>query len=62
MKETTSLDRGGHLVKKLNVTYMVGSLGPFTLVTTQADLQSGAALQEMQKFAVTLGTLPGVPA
>jgi len=42
------------------VKYMVGSLGPFTLQTTQAELNNGKAAQAMQAFAATLGTLPGV--
>lgn len=42
----------------LVVSYKVGELGPFTLVTTQTDLQSGKALTQMQQFAATLGTLP----
>lgn len=56
--ESRGIDSAGRVTKGLVVTYKVDTLGPFTLNTTQADLQSGKALQEMQAFAATLGTLP----
>jgi hypothetical protein len=44
--------------KVLVVTYKVGTYGPFTLNTTQADLLNGNAQNAMQLFANTLAGLP----
>ena len=58
VREQNSLSASGQVVKVIVLTYYVGTYGPFTLVTNQADLASGAAVQKMQAFANTLGTLP----
>lgn len=60
VSERKTLDTRGAISSALVITYMVGDLGPFTLVTTQTDLASGKANQDMQAFASSLGTLPGV--
>jgi hypothetical protein len=56
--EKNTLGANRQLQKSIVLTYMVGSFGPFTLVTTQADLQSGVAAASMQQFANTLNALP----
>lgn len=58
VKEQRALDPGGAVRMVLAVSYVVGNNGPFTLLTTWADLQSGAALQQMQQAAATLSALP----
>lgn len=44
--------------KAIVITYTVGAHGPFTLTTNQADINSGAARQQMQDFANSLALLP----
>jgi hypothetical protein len=58
VKEQRALDPGGAVRAVLNVTYTIGTYGPFTLLTTWTDLQSGAAMQTMQQAAATLNMLP----
>lgn len=58
VREQNTLGNNGQITRIVVVTYMVGTFGPFTLYTNQADLQTGKAQQEMQTFANTLGTLP----
>jgi hypothetical protein len=62
VREQQTLGPNGQISKILVLTYYVGTYGPFTLQTTQTDLQSGAATLEMQAFANTLSTLPVAPA
>lgn len=58
VSERNTLGRNNVITKALVITYMVGDFGPFTLVTNQQDLNSGAALLAMQQFAATLANLP----
>lgn len=46
------------LVKAVVLRYTVDGDGPFTLVTTQADIASGVAKAAMQTFANSLANLP----
>ena len=62
VKEGIRLAPNGQLAKVLVVTYNVGTLGPFTLQTTQTELSNGTALTQMRAFATTLAGLPGVTA
>jgi len=61
VQEARAIDAVGRPTKSIVVTYKVGPYGPFTLNTTQIDLQSGAAMQQMQAFAATLANLPIPP-
>lgn len=56
--EKTVLGPNATVTKAIQLTYYVGDYGPFTLVTNQADINSGAARQAMQNFANSLTTLP----
>lgn len=56
--EGKTLGPGNTLQNNVILKYMVGGSGPFTLITTESEIQSGAALQKMQAFANTLGNLP----
>jgi hypothetical protein len=58
--ERNTIDNRNQIMKAIVLTYYVGKLGPFTLVTTQIDIQSGAAQLAMQNFANTLAGLPGL--
>jgi hypothetical protein len=58
--ERNSIDNRNQIRKVIVLTYYVGTLGPFTLVTNQLDIQSGAAQLAMQNFANTLAGLPGL--
>lgn len=58
VSERNVLAPNGVVSKAVALTYKVGTYGPFTLVTTQADIASGKAAQEMQQFAASLATLP----
>lgn len=58
--ERNVLSPNGVVSKAVVLTYKVGTYGPFTLVTTQQDIASGAAAQAMQQFASSLATLPTV--
>lgn len=58
ISQQNSLSAGGQIVPSIVISYTVGSHGPFTLVTTQADISSGKAKQQMQAFATSLATLP----
>ncbi|HLJ76889.1 MAG TPA: hypothetical protein VKT75_05725 [Acidobacteriaceae bacterium] len=58
IRETRAVGQNGQITTAIVITYMVGTYGPFTLTTTQQEIDSGAAQQAMQKFASTLGTLP----
>jgi hypothetical protein len=62
VKEQNAIAPNGQVTKVILLTYYVGTYGPFTLQTNQADLNSGAATQAMQAFANTLATLPTTPA
>ena len=58
VRETNVAGKDGRLQRAIIITYMVGAYGPFTLQTTQQEIDSGAAQAALQKFAATLGTLP----
>ncbi len=60
VREQNTLGQNGQIQKVVVLSYMVDTQGPFTLITNQTDLQSGAAQQAMQNFANTLGLLPGL--
>ena len=60
VREQNTIGANGQIQKAVVLTYTVGTQGPFSLVTNQQDLQSGAAAQAMQNFANTLGLLPGL--
>jgi hypothetical protein len=60
VREQNTIGQNGQIIKAVVLTYMVGTQGPFTLITNQADLQSGAAATAMQNFANTLALLPGI--
>lgn len=60
VREQNTLNRANQIVQSIILTYFVDQQGPFTLVTNQADLNSGAANTQMQNFANTLGLLPGL--
>ena len=60
VSEQNSLDRGNNVVKAIVLTYYVGKQGPFTLVTNQVDIASGAAMRAMQSFADSLAVLGGI--
>jgi hypothetical protein len=62
VKEQNTIGANGQITKAVVLTYMVGTQGPFTLVTNQTDLQSGAAALAMTNFANTLALLPGLQA
>lgn len=58
VKEGRAIDAAGRVATVLNVSYTVGSFGPFTLVTSAGDLANGNAMRQMQQFAASLGQLP----
>lgn len=62
VRENRTVNPNGTIGAAIVITYMVGTYGPFTLTTTQQDIDSGAANQALQKFAATLGTLPAAAA
>jgi hypothetical protein len=62
VKEGRALAANGQPQKVIILTYTVGTLGPFTLTTNEADISSGKAQQAMVAFARTIGNLPGVNA
>lgn len=55
--EQNTIGPNRQIVKAVVLRYTVGDYGPFTLVTTQADIQSGVAMQSMQTFANSLALL-----
>lgn len=60
VSERNVLAPNGIVSKQIVLTYKVGTYGPFTLITSQADIASGKALQDMQQVASSLATLPTV--
>lgn len=56
--EGTAIGPNKQLIRTVILTYMVGDFGPFKLSTTQADIQSGAAMTAMTTFANSLAALP----
>lgn len=56
--ERNVLQPNGIVSKAVVLTYKVGTYGPFTLITSQADIASGKAVQDMQAVASSLATLP----
>lgn len=56
--EGRAIDPAGRVSKVVVVQYRVGTYGPFTLETSQVELDNGVAQQKMQAFANTLGNLP----
>ena len=58
IRETRVVGQNNVISNAIVITYRVGAYGPFTLTTTQQDIDSGAAMAAMQRFAATLGTLP----
>jgi ribosomal protein S8E len=62
ISERNTLGQNNVITKALVIEYMVGTHGPFTLVTNQQDLNNGAAKAQMVAFAQTLASLPGISA
>lgn len=60
VSERNVLGPNNTVQKAVVLTYYVGQHGPFTLVTNQQDINSGAAAAAMQAFAGSLASLPGV--
>lgn len=58
--ERNTMDARGAIVKGIVLTYYVGQNGPFTLVTTQIDIDNGVANAKMMAFAQSISMLPGV--
>lgn len=56
--EGRAIDPAGRVAKVVVVQYRVGTFGPFTLETSEAELSNGNAMQKMQSFANTLGQFP----
>lgn len=56
--ETNTIGPNRQIVKAVILKYKVGDDGPFTLVTSQSDIQSGVAAAAMQTFANSLALLP----
>ena len=62
VSERSTLDNRNVVTKAIVLTYYVGQHGPFTLVTSQMEIDSGAAAAKMQAFASSIAMLPGVAA
>ena len=60
VREQNTLTSAGQVVRSVVLSYKVGTQGPFTLVTNQTDINSGAAAAAMQAFANSLALLPGI--
>lgn len=58
VREQNTLGKNGQIQKSIILTYTVGPHGPFTLITTAADIANKTAQKQMQDFANTLATLP----
>lgn len=58
VQERNAQAANGQLTKVLVVTYKVGTLGPFTLITNPQEVSSGQAMAKMQQFAASLNQLP----
>lgn len=58
VSERSQLGANGTITQVLVLKYMVGSTGPFTLITNAAELANGTALTKMNAFAATVGSLP----
>lgn len=56
--EQNILGANGQIAKSIILTYKVGNFGPFTLVTTQTDIQNGTAANQMQAIANSYQALP----
>lgn len=59
VREQNAIGPNNQVTKVIVVTYYVGTNGPFTLTTNQADISSGAASLAMTQFAQSLLNLPG---
>jgi hypothetical protein len=57
VSERVNVGAFGPAQKSLLIQYMVDNHGPFTLETTQEELDNGTATRKMQTFADTLGRL-----
>jgi hypothetical protein len=60
VRAQNTLTASNQIQQSIVLTYYVGNQGPFQLITTQQDLNSGAATTAMQNFANTLALLPGL--
>jgi hypothetical protein len=58
VRETQTIGPNRQLQQAVILSYMVGSDGPFTLLTNQQEINNGLALQKLQAFANSLSTLP----
>jgi hypothetical protein len=58
VKESRALAANGAVQTVLNMQWTAGTFGPFTLITTWADLNNGAAMQTIQLAAAKLQALP----
>jgi len=59
--ESNSIDQRGNVSKVVNIQYIVGTAGPFTLAVSPADIASGEATRRMREFAAHLSNLPLAP-
>jgi hypothetical protein len=59
VKEGRGLSPNGQVQKVIILTYMVGTQGPFTLTTNEADISGGKAKTAMETFARSIINLPG---
>jgi hypothetical protein len=59
VKSTQVLGADKRITSGLAITWSLGPHGPFTLITNQADVASGKALQTINAQAAAILALPG---
>lgn len=57
-KEVNTLNASNQVVRGVQITWMVGRYGPFTLTTTWEQVQNGTAIADINQKAALLKSLP----
>lgn len=60
LAQVNGADSTGKAETQIQVTYMVGSHGPFTHNFSQAGFEASQVTQRLEAFARQVGQLPGV--
>jgi septal ring factor EnvC (AmiA/AmiB activator) len=59
--EAQQIAANGQVSKVLQIQFMVGTHGPFTITAAPEDLHNGKAIQQMQQLANGINALPQIP-
>lgn len=59
VKPSNSIDATGNVIRRTQVTYMVGTHGPFSVTTPTETFKAEDVFAKMKAFAAEVAQLPG---